>query len=104
MATDVQQVIRFLPDLGKLFWAAARDPRVPWYAKASAAGAVAYVVSPIDVVPDVLPVVGQLDDVWIVVKALRFLLREAGVEVLRELWVGTDEGFDILLVAAGIRD
>ncbi len=97
-------LVRFLPDLGRLFWAAARDPRVPWYAKASAAGAIAYVISPLDIIPDVIPVFGRIDDVWLVVKALRFLLREAGYEVLSELWPGTQEGFDVVLVAAGVRD
>lgn len=100
----VADIVRFLPDLGRLFWAAARDPRVPWYAKAACAGAVAYVVSPIDVIPDMIPGIGQLDDVWVVLKALKFLLREAGYEVLADLWPGTDEGFSVLLVAAGVKD
>ncbi|MFT5224017.1 MAG: uncharacterized membrane protein YkvA (DUF1232 family) [Glaciecola sp.] len=103
-SVDMVAVVRFLPDVAKLFWAAVRDPRVPWYAKASTGAAVAYVVSPLDVIPDVIPVIGRLDDVWLVVKALRFLFREAGYEVLSELWSGTPEGFDVLLVAAGIRD
>ncbi len=98
------ELLRFLPDVGRLLWAVARDARVPWYAKAAAAGAAAYVVSPVDLVPDVLPVLGQLDDVWIVAKALKFLLRETGVELLEELWPGTDEGFAVLLWVAGVRD
>lgn len=45
---------------------ACRDPRVPWYAKAVAASVVAYALSPIDLVPDVIPVLGHLDDLVIV--------------------------------------
>lgn len=101
---DLAEVVSFVPDLGRLFVAVAKDPRVPWYAKAAAAGSVAYVVSPFDVIPDVLPIVGRIDDVYLIVKALKFLLREAGIDVLQDLWPGTDEGFDVLLVAAGIRD
>lgn len=103
-APAVGEVVRFLPDLVRLLWSAGRDPRVPWYAKAAALGSVAYVVSPVDVLPDVIPVVGQLDDAWLVVKAFRFLLREAGHDVLRELWPGDEDGYAALLWIAGIRD
>src|SRR5215210_7268654 len=47
-------------------WIAARDPRVPWYAKAAAAAVAAYALSPIDLIPDFIPVLGYLDDVVIV--------------------------------------
>ena len=47
-------------------WIAARDPRVPWYAKALAAAVAAYALSPIDLIPDFVPVLGYLDDVIIV--------------------------------------
>jgi uncharacterized membrane protein YkvA (DUF1232 family) len=47
-------------------WLAARDPRVPWYAKAVAAAVAAYALSPIDLIPDFIPVLGYLDDVIIV--------------------------------------
>ena len=56
---------------------AARDPRVPWYAKAVAAAVAAYALSPIDLIPDFVPVLGQLDDlilvplgIWLVVKLI----------------------------------
>jgi uncharacterized membrane protein YkvA (DUF1232 family) len=45
---------------------AARDPRTPWYAEALAVGVAAYALSPIDLIPDVIPVLGYLDDVVIV--------------------------------------
>jgi uncharacterized membrane protein YkvA (DUF1232 family) len=47
-------------------WIAARDPRVPWYAKAAAGAVAAYALSPIDVIPDFIPVLGYLDDLVIV--------------------------------------
>jgi uncharacterized membrane protein YkvA (DUF1232 family) len=47
-------------------WIAARDPRVPWYAKCVAAGVAAYALSPIDLIPDFVPVLGYLDDLVIV--------------------------------------
>jgi uncharacterized membrane protein YkvA (DUF1232 family) len=47
-------------------WLAARDPRVPWYAKAAAGAVAAYALSPIDLIPDFIPVLGYLDDLIIV--------------------------------------
>jgi uncharacterized membrane protein YkvA (DUF1232 family) len=47
-------------------WIAARDPRVPWYAKATAMAVTAYALSPIDLIPDFVPVLGYLDDLVIV--------------------------------------
>ena len=47
-------------------WIAARDPRVPWYAKVAAGAVAAYALSPIDLIPDFIPVLGYLDDLLIV--------------------------------------
>lgn len=47
-------------------WLAARDPRVPWYAKAMAGLVAAYALSPIDLIPDFIPVLGYLDDAILV--------------------------------------
>ncbi|MGZ5862960.1 MAG: YkvA family protein [Methyloceanibacter sp.] len=47
-------------------WIAARDPRVPWYAKVVAATVAAYALSPIDLIPDFIPVLGYLDDLVLV--------------------------------------
>jgi len=47
-------------------WLAARDPRVPWYAKLLAGCVVAYALSPIDLIPDFIPIIGYLDDIIIV--------------------------------------
>ena len=47
-------------------WIAARDPRTPWHAKVTAGAVAAYALSPIDLIPDFIPVVGYLDDLLIV--------------------------------------
>lgn len=94
----------FVPDVAKLLGRLARDPRVPWYAKAAAAGAVVYVVSPIDLVPDLVPVLGQFDDLYVVARTLRLLFSSAGYDVVREHWSGSDDGFALLLVVAGIDE
>jgi uncharacterized membrane protein YkvA (DUF1232 family) len=56
-------------------WLAARDPRVPWYAKALALGIAAYAFSPIDLIPDFVPVLGYLDDVILLPLAIMLAVR-----------------------------
>jgi uncharacterized membrane protein YkvA (DUF1232 family) len=63
---------------------AARDPRVPWYAKAVALAVVAYALSPIDLIPDFIPVIGHLDDVIIVPLGIVLAVRLIPAEVLAE--------------------
>jgi uncharacterized membrane protein YkvA (DUF1232 family) len=63
---------------------AARDPQTPWYAKALAAMVVAYALSPIDLIPDFIPVLGYLDDLLIVPTALWVVLRLIPAEVMAD--------------------
>jgi uncharacterized membrane protein YkvA (DUF1232 family) len=56
-------------------WIAARDPRVPWYAKLVAAAVAAYAFSPIDLIPDFVPVLGYLDDMVIVPAGILLTIR-----------------------------
>ena len=63
---------------------AARDPRTPWYAKLIVAGCVAYALSPVDVVPDFIPVVGLVDDLIFIPIALALAVRFIPGEVLAD--------------------
>ena len=63
---------------------AARDPRTPWYAKLLVAGVVAYAFSPIDLIPDFIPVVGYLDDLLIVPAGLALAMRLVPPEVMAD--------------------
>jgi uncharacterized membrane protein YkvA (DUF1232 family) len=63
---------------------ATRDPRVPWYAKAVAACVAAYALSPIDLIPDFIPVLGHLDDVILVPLGVMLAVRLIPQEVLEE--------------------
>src|SRR5215469_8416099 len=63
---------------------AVRDPRVPWYAKAAGACVVAYALSPIDLIPDFVPVLGYLDDLILVPLGLMLVLRLIPADVLAE--------------------
>ena len=63
---------------------AYRDPRTPWYAKLLAAGVVAYAVSPIDLIPDFIPVLGILDDLVIVPLGAALAIKMVPKEVMAE--------------------
>ena len=56
-------------------WLAARDPRVPWYAKAVAGAVAAYALSPVDLIPDFIPVLGYLDDLVILPLGIMLAVR-----------------------------
>ena len=68
-------LVRRLPAYGRLGWRLARDPRLSRGRRTAVAGAVAYLVSPIDLVPGIIPVAGQLDDAAVALLGLRFALR-----------------------------
>ncbi len=63
---------------------AARDPRVPWYAKAVALCVAAYAASPIDLIPDFIPVIGYLDDLVIVPLGILLVIRLVPPHIMAE--------------------
>lgn len=87
---------RLLPDTVRLVRRLATDPEVPRGARASLWLLLAYLALPLDLVPDVIPVVGLADDVILVAIVLRRLVRRAGPERLAVHWPGAPEGFDAL--------
>jgi uncharacterized membrane protein YkvA (DUF1232 family) len=98
---DARALAAFIPDCMVLFRALLRDPRVPMGRKVLLAALVAYLAMPIDLVPDFIPVAGQLDDAIIVALVLRSVLRSGGQELLREHWRGPDRSLDAVLRLAG---
>lgn len=77
-----------LPNLLKLLTRLVRDPRVPRRSKLLVGGLLGYLASPVDVVPDFIPVVGMADDVLLAVYAVNHLIERAGEEVVLEHWDG----------------
>lgn len=77
-----------MPNIVKLVGRLLKDPRVPRRAKITLGLAAAYVVSPIDLIPEVVPVIGWADDVLIVMFAIDSLIERAGEEIVREHWDG----------------
>lgn len=85
----MRQIVRDIPNFVKLLYRLARDPRVSKVDKALVLGAVAYIVSPIDLIPEaVAPFIGQIDDIYLLALVLDRLLNNAGIEVLLDHWDG----------------
>ena len=100
----VASVLQILGDVVLLLKDLAIDPRVSRSDKIAAGLAAAYLISPVDLVPDWLPVFGQADDVAVIMVALRRLLVGAGYDVIYELWRGSDEGLALVLTLAGVQE
>lgn len=84
------------PHLAILLYRLLRDRRVPIRRKWIAGLVAAYVVSPIDLVPDFLPIIGQVDDVLMVALALNHVIAGTAPEVVEEHWPGTEDAFDLV--------
>ena len=85
------ETIKQIPSYLRLMGGLLTDPRVPALDKVLLGVAVAYVVMPIDLIPDFIPFVGQVDDIFIVMLALRRLIGNAGPRVIRDHWDGAME-------------
>jgi len=80
----VLRVLFHLPDFIRLYWRLFRDSRVSLWPKAILVGALAYVVLPFDIIPDALPILGEIDDLVIVVTAARWFMHRCPPEVVQE--------------------
>lgn len=94
---DARALAGFIPDCVILFRRLLGDERVPRSRKLLVVALIAYLALPIDLVPDFIPVAGQLDDAIIVVIVLRLLVRSGGPELIREHWRGPASTLDLLL-------
>jgi len=92
----VQEGALALPNLVKLLGRLMRDSRVPARSKVLAGAALAYVASPIDLVPDLIPLLGRSDDVFVAIFAVHHLIRTAGEEVVVEHWDGTRDALEFV--------
>ncbi len=81
---EVVDLVRRLPMYIRLIWALLRDRRVPVAQKLILAGIVGYLVLPIDLIPDFVPVLGQLDDIAVVLLGLDLFIRSAPQDVVDE--------------------
>ena len=94
---DARALATFIPDCIVLVTRLARDPRVPRRRKLLLVALVAYLGLPFDLVPDFIPVAGQLDDAIIVAFVLRHFVRAGGEPMIRELWPGPEPSLALIL-------
>jgi len=97
-------VARFIPDCIVLLRRLLGDPRVPRRYKLLLGALVGYLAFPFDLVPDFIPVAGQIDDAVVVALALRAVLRGSGAELLREHWPGPESSLAVVLRLVGASD
>jgi uncharacterized membrane protein YkvA (DUF1232 family) len=101
---SLTDALRLGPDVLRLVRRLAADRAVPWWARLLLWALVAYLILPIDLVPDFLPVIGYADDVVLVAAVLRAVVRSAGAGALQRHWPGSDAALGLLYRLAGIRD
>jgi uncharacterized membrane protein YkvA (DUF1232 family) len=94
---DARALATFIPDCVVLVTRLSRDPRVPRSRKVLLAALLGYLALPFDLVPDFIPVAGQLDDAIVVALVLRSLVRSTGDDVIRELWPGPERSLALIL-------
>jgi uncharacterized membrane protein YkvA (DUF1232 family) len=94
---DARALAGVIPDCLVLVRRLLADDRVPRRRKLVLVAALAYLAMPLDLIPDFIPVAGQLDDVVVVAVALRSVLRSGGPSLLREHWGGPPVSLNVLL-------
>lgn len=86
-----------LPDILKLLWKVVRDRRVPKLVRGGVIAIAAYLALPFDVVPDYIPILGQVDDVVMLTVGVRTLLRRVPEAVIAEHWSGEQRILEAVL-------
>ena len=94
--TKLKEYALLLPNLGKLIWRLSRDPRVPARSKASLVLLGGYLVSPVELIPDFIPGVGQLDDIVVAAFVLDQMLNRVPAEIVREHWDGDRDVLELV--------
>jgi uncharacterized membrane protein YkvA (DUF1232 family) len=97
----VREVLAIVPDVVRLLRSLIGDRAAPLDVRIVLVGLVAWIISPIDLIPELIPVLGPIDDIVVAVVAMRFVRWRMGVEDLRGRWSGSPDGFQLLLRVIG---
>lgn len=92
----LRDLVSVVPDVVRLIRNLLADGSTPIGVRIALGGLLAWLVSPIDLIPEFIPVLGPLDDVVVSVLVLRYVRRRLGTDELRRRWPGSDAGFDLL--------
>lgn len=99
----IQDMLRLLPDVLRLLKRLATDPELPRRVRVALVVLLAFIVSPIDLIPDFIPAIGYADDVIITALVLRWVSRTAGADALARQWPGTPDGLAAVRRLCGMR-
>jgi uncharacterized membrane protein YkvA (DUF1232 family) len=94
--------LRLIPDLVRLVRGLLSDSGTPTSIRVALAGLLLYLLSPIDLIPDFVPVIGSADDLIVSAVVLRWVGRRVGLDDLRARWTGGPAGFEVLRRLLGI--
>lgn len=92
----LREALRVVPDVLRLVRLLIADRRTPRAVRLALIGLLGWLISPIDLIPEFIPVLGPVDDVIVTVLVLRFVQRRLGTDELRRRWPGTDDGWALL--------
>ena len=98
---SVRELLGVIPDVLRLIRSLIRDASVPADVRIVLVGLIAWIVSPIDLIPEFIPGLGPLDDVIVAIVAMRYVRRRVGLDALRDRWVGSEDGFALLARVIG---
>lgn len=97
-----REALRLLPDLLRLIRRLAADPTMPRPVRIQLGLLLVYLALPIDLIPDIIPILGYADDAIVVAIVLRSVTRAAGTEALTRHWPGTPAGLHLIRQLAGL--
>ncbi len=97
----VRTLVATIPDLVRLLRSLVTDRSVPLDVRLVLVGLTAWIVSPIDLIPEFIPGLGPIDDIVVAVAALRYVRRRVGLPELRARWKGSPEGFAVVVRLLG---
>jgi uncharacterized membrane protein YkvA (DUF1232 family) len=97
----VRELLAVIPDVLRLLRSLIRDGAVPADVRLVVIGLIAWILSPIDLIPEFIPVLGPLDDVVVAIVAMRYVRRRVGIADLEARWQGTPDGFALLTRVIG---
>jgi uncharacterized membrane protein YkvA (DUF1232 family) len=97
----VREVVRVIPDVLRLLRALVTDGTVPLDVRIVLVGLIAWILSPVDLIPEFVPGLGPLDDVIVAIVALRYVRRRIGIEGIGARWPGSDDGLRLLIRVIG---
>ena len=94
--TEMREYLLLAPRFVQLLWRLTRDPRVPARSKATLLLLGGYLALPFDIIPDFIPVAGQMDDLMVIAFALDQMINRVPPEVVREHWDGDGDVLEIV--------